>query len=505
MIPRSPEERPGLLAAYAAALREEPKLRFYVLGALIDDIGVACSIWVFQLIMVNLFTDQGQRARFLVPNMIVLLVGSLLGGPLADWARSSLAQLARWRWRLLVWARLVEAPALGLAIWSFAGGEPTLRRVLPYFLISSLLKSMLRATRSAFEVDLLHRQEVQRDEKGAVLLDECGQPRVYKLHLLTCAGMLSFMRAAAMLVGLVIGGKLLRAVGGSYVPILIFDALTSLGFAMFVALGCHPDRSARNVRWRDLGPESEAHSLLAERARAGGRSLLGEAGRELAASLREVVRFLRRREQRPLLYLLVGQWMLAIINEFYDGRMMVKHVLHGSDDSVRHAEILWSIAETAVLACIPALARRVSRLGKLFLITLFLDGAAMALAGRIGGLGVMTAIAPFIATLAADRVLWQAGNALADLAQNSATSSALRGRLISVFDFVVLCTSLLAQGLATVLADRYGISGTLLRAGAAQLLLIAVIAVAGGRALWSFGLRSAPGTADAMGGTARKK
>ena len=63
MIPRSPEERPGLLAAYAAALREEPKLRFYVLGALIDDIGVACSIWVFQLIMVNLFTDQGQRAH----------------------------------------------------------------------------------------------------------------------------------------------------------------------------------------------------------------------------------------------------------------------------------------------------------------------------------------------------------------------------------------------------------------------------------------------------------
>lgn len=496
MIPRNPAT-PGLLSAYAAALREEPKLRYYVLGCLIDDIGVACSIWVFQLIMVNLFTDQSQRARFLLPNLIIILLGSLLGGPLADWARSSLARLSRWRWRLVVWARILEAPALGLSIWAFAGSAPTIGRVLPYFLISAFMKSALRATRSAFEVDLLRQQEVQRDAAGAVLADERGQPKLYKLHLLTAAGMLSFLRAAATLAGLLVGGRLLSAVGGSYVPILIFDALTNLGFVAFVALGCHPDRPAGQVRWRDLCGEPEGGGRLLDRVRATGRSLLGEAGREFATSLREVVRFLRQPEQRPLFYLLVGQWTLAIINEFYDGRMMTKHILHGSDEDVRHAEILWSVAETAVLACIPALARRVASLGKIILLTLFLDGAVMAIAGRLSGLGAVTAIAPFVGVLAADRVLWMAGNSLADLAQNSATSSAMRGRLIAVFDFVVLSTALLAQGLATALADRYGIPGTLFRVGIAQLVLIAVIAIAGGRALWSFGLRSAPTTAAA--------
>ena len=215
-----------------------------------------------------------------------------------------------------------------------SGGEPTLRRVLPYFLISSLLKSMLRATRSAFEVDLLSKQEVQRDAEGAVLLDERGQPRMYKVHLLTFSGMISFMRAAATLVGLLIGARVLSAAGGSYVPILIFDVLTNLGFVAFVALGCHPDRSAREVGWQALRGEPEGDRGLADRARATGRSLLREAGQEFAASLREVVRFLRQPAQRPLFYVLAGQWMLVIINEFYDGKMMVKHVMHGSDDQI---------------------------------------------------------------------------------------------------------------------------------------------------------------------------
>src|SRR5277367_1881394 len=94
----------ALFRRYARALREEPKLRIYVLGSVVDDVGVAVSGWAGRLMMVALFTDQHQRAKLIVPSLAFFLLGTLVAGPLADWvARGTEAQLARWRWKVVVW------------------------------------------------------------------------------------------------------------------------------------------------------------------------------------------------------------------------------------------------------------------------------------------------------------------------------------------------------------------------------------------------------------------
>src|SRR5262249_37566913 len=144
-------------------------------------------------------------------------LGSLIAGPLADWAhRSSLAALARWRWRLVVWARVIETLALGLVIWMVWRGTFTIGRALPYSMVSAFMKTALRPTRGAFEVDLLRREEVQLDAQGATVLDERGQPRAYKVHLLSFSAMTTLLRSAAAFGGLVLGGKIMSAAHGDF-------------------------------------------------------------------------------------------------------------------------------------------------------------------------------------------------------------------------------------------------------------------------------------------------
>jgi hypothetical protein len=492
-----------LWRTYAAALREEPKMRAYLGGAIVDDIGIAVSAWAMMLLQTNLFHDQRERAKLMLPMLVCFLLGTVVGGPLADWARhGSPGMLGRWRWRLVLWARGVETLALSVVIFAVAGGQPTLERVLPYFLVSAFMKTALGPTRIAFRVDLLRREQVQVDADGAPVLDELGGLRAYKVHLLTFSALPSFLRGASTFAGLILGGAIMARLHGRYVPLFVFDVVTNLGFIAFVFFGCHPDRAARGAHLGELlGHDAEAGAAsVRAHAHSAGRSMVAEGLREFVISLREAVQFLRRPEQRPLCWLLLGAWVVEVVNEFYDGRMIVRHVLHGSDDAVRYSELVWSAATIVIVALIPALARRVGNLGKIFLATMLVDGIVIALAGRVCGTGATAAIVPFGSLIALDRGLTETSNTLVELAQNSASSAAIRGRIAASYAFVVIISDMFAEGAATALADAFGIPGMLTRVGAAQVALMIVVAALGGSKLWSFGIRSTERAALARGG-----
>jgi hypothetical protein len=467
-------------------------MRAYLGGAIVDDIGIAVSAWAMMLLRTNLFHDQRERAKLMLPMLVCFLVGTIVGGPLADWARhGSPGMLGRWRWRLVLWARAVETLALTVVIFAIAGGEPTLGRVMPYFLVSAFMKTALRPTRIAFQVDLLRREQVQIDARGVPVLDELGGQRAYKIHLLTFSALPSFLRGASTFAGLLLGGAILARLHGRYVPLFVFDVVTNLGFIAFIFFGCHPERGTRGARIGELLGDAEAGTAsVRANAHAAGRSIVAAGLREFGTSLREAVQFLRRAEQRPLCWLLLGAWVLEVVNEFYDGRMIVRHVLHGSDDAVRYSELVWSAAALVIVALIPALVRRVGHLGKIFLLTMLVDGIVIALAGRVCGVGAAAAIVPFGSLIALDRGLTESSSTLVELAQNSASSAAIRGRIAASYAFVVIISDMFAEAAATALSDAFGIPGMLTRVGASQVALMIVVAVLGGRKLWSFGIRS---------------
>ena len=120
-----------LARQYVTALRDEPKLRAFAAASFVDDIGVAVATWASTLLLTNLFTSQRARgepgagrrsSRFLA-------LGTIVSGPIADWAgRVSLARLARWRWRVVVWARVTEAAFVGVLSCS---ASPRARRRSP--------------------------------------------------------------------------------------------------------------------------------------------------------------------------------------------------------------------------------------------------------------------------------------------------------------------------------------------------------------------------------------
>jgi hypothetical protein len=141
-----------------------------------------------------------------------------------------------------------------------------------------------------------------------------------------------------------------------------------------------------------------------------------------------------------------------------------------------------------VLALIPALARRVGSLGKIFLLTMLLDGVAIAMAGR---LSAAAGVLPFMAWLAADRALTATSGSLVSLAQNSASSAGMRGRIAAAYALVVIVSDMAAEGAATVVSESVGIPRMLQWIGMVQVALMFVVAIAGGKRLWEFGLRSA--------------
>lgn len=458
------------LGAYVAVLREEPKIRAYMLAVLIDAIGIAASIWAAQLIMAAVFVDQRTRASLVIPTLLSSLAGTLIAGPLADW-RANRGDLARWRWKLVLSARLIETIALCTLLPSLATRSPTVGALLPYFVVSSFLKMAAGSTRVALEVDLLQRAAVRTDESGEPMRDERGEPLLYKVHLLPLSAMLAAVQGVAAMAGLLLGGSIVAGAGGRYWPLFAFDVLTNVGFLVIVYARCKPEVGDGRVR-PTLAPS--------------GGSLT--APRRFFRSLAEMIDFLRAPAQRPLLWVMASAWMIELCGEFYDDKMILKHIMHASDDTLWRSEVVWALAAFVPSLLLPALSRRLAGLGKLLVVCLVVDGFVLIAAGLFAGTGG-SAIVPFAAALALDRSLTVTSKTLASVVQNSASSAAMRGRLAAAFGMVVLTSNVVVQSGATLAAERVGIPHMVMFVGLGQVAVLVSFAVAG--RLWKFGLRTA--------------
>jgi len=428
------------LQNYRRALRDEPRARRYLIANLVDDVGVAVSVWAMQLLQTDMMKDQHARAAMTIPVLFVMIVGTLAAGPLADYARRwSAGALPRWRRDVLLVARGIETVALFALVFLIASGPLTISRVLPYALVSGFLKTALRPTRVALAVDVLEHEE---REEG---LDENGEPRVRKANLPAFAALTSQCSSAAVLAGLLLGGRLMSAASNRAWILFAFDVLTNVAYLAILA----------RVRLSAIDRASRApHAPRAHRRF-------------------EVVRFLFARPQRWLLAILGGAWAVEFMDELYDGRMIVRHVLGGSAESVRGAEIAWTLASLVAVGALPALLKRVP-MRAAFTVAMIVDGAVMALAGSLLARG--TSIAPFVMLLGADRALTSLSGTMADLAQASAASASMRGRLNGAWQLWVIVTCIVAEGAATAAADACGIGPMLRAAGVLQILLIAGLA-----------------------------
>jgi hypothetical protein len=483
----------SFLRPYVRAFREERKLRAYAAANFVDDLGVAVATWASMLLMTNLFTSQRERASLMLPSLGCFLLGTLVSGPLADFgARHSWARLARTRLRLVVWARLVETLMLFVLLAQLSLGAPTIGRILPFVMLTAFTKTAFRPARMAFSVDLLEHESAQVDAEVRPLLDERGEPLTQKTHLLVMTSVTGALQAISTLVGLLLGGRILAMAAGSYAPLFAVQGLMHLGFLLIVFFFCHPTRNAGEVRLRELfvdapGPNETASASVPKPA----LSPFGTPAR-FARSRWEGVRFLSGKERRPLLALLVGAALVELVTESYDGKMIVKHVLHGGDDTVRHAEIVWSVVGILGVLAVPMLARKVGSLGKIFLVAMLLDGFVISLAGRVAHAAVPGAVASFTAILALDHSLTLASVSLAELAQNTASSPAMRGRIAGTYAFFVIVGDIFVEGIATEVSESMGIPAMLVRVGALQVALVVLLAIVGGKRLWRFGLHDTP-------------
>lgn len=356
------------------------------------------------------------------------------------------------------------------------------------------MKAALRPVRMAFEVDILSTKQVQVDDHGKVVLDERGDTRFYAVHLLTLSSTVLFVRSAATVAGMVLGGQLLAMTGNQLLPLLLFDLVTNLLFMIAVVFGCHPDLGPAQVRLRDLVGTGLGF-WYPNPSRSPWLPALSGHARSAIYGVREVLTFLRHPAQRPLCWLLLGGWVLEVVTEFYDGGMIVRHVLGGTPDAVRYAQLAWECTELLALACLPVLTRRVDRIAQLFLVAMALDGAALMLAGHLSAGASSTVLVAVSVAFALDRGLVVSSNALLGLAISSASSPGLRGRLVGGFAVVVLVSDLIAEVAATLAAESAGIPGMVLRIGAVQVCALVVITLLGGRTLWNYGLRSRTGEA----------
>jgi hypothetical protein len=464
-----------LASDYAAFFRTERRARAYLVGALIDDVGIAVSAWATTLMKTNLVATQQARATLMLPTLVCFLLGTLISGPLADWmARSSAARLAHWRWKVVLAGRLVETGILAFLVASLASGPPTVARILPYVMVSAFMKTGLRATRVAFSVDLLSEESPSRDRNGAPLKDERGDPLRYKTHLVTFSSVTSLLSTLAILAGLLLGGVVMERAGGRTWNLFAFDVLTNLGFIAALYFGCKPPPDAA----------SASASIETATLTAAPEGRLRHFGRSFADGFR----FLAQPAQRPLVALLAGAWLVEIITESYNSEMVIKHVLHGSDDSVRYAALAGSAVAALGALLLPLIVHRVGSLGKIFLVAMFVDGLVIAVAGKIAGAGAATAVVPFAAVLCFDQSLTLVSGTMAEVAQNSVSSAAMRGRIAGTYTIFVILGDMVSEALAAVAEEKWGIPGLIVRAGLLQVVLVSMIALAGGRRLWSFGL-----------------
>ncbi|MCX6951294.1 MAG: hypothetical protein NTV51_03790, partial [Verrucomicrobia bacterium] len=129
--------RPSLgeaLRPYVASLREEPKLRYFFLWTLIDDLGTVVSAWAGTMFVATIVRSPADMATFVIPMIWARLVGGALAGPLADWnAGRGPEALRRWRYKLVFWRYVALFLALSAVVALMALGRVTLPRMIAYF------------------------------------------------------------------------------------------------------------------------------------------------------------------------------------------------------------------------------------------------------------------------------------------------------------------------------------------------------------------------------------
>ncbi len=335
--PSPPSPLARLARDYASFFRSEPRARAYLAGSLIDDIGVAVSAWAGTLMMTDLAVTQRARATMMLPTLLCFLVGTLVSGPLADWmSRSSAARLAEWRWKVVLAGRFVETGILAFLVVALATGPLTIPRILPYMMVSAFMKTGLRATRIAFSVDLLREESSSRGKDGVELADERGAPLRYKTNLVTFSSLTSLLSTLAVLAGLLSGGAVMAWAGGRTWLLFGADVITNLAFIAVLYARCKPAAVEAPRATLDLPAAPEGRL------------------RHFGRSLADGFRFLAQPAQRPLLALLAGSWLVEVVTEAYDGKMVIKHVLQGGDDGVRYAQIAWMLVAAVGAASAPA-------------------------------------------------------------------------------------------------------------------------------------------------------
>ncbi|CAN5623559.1 hypothetical protein BH09MYX1_BH09MYX1_47750 [soil metagenome] len=404
-----------------ASLATEPAARAYLGGCLVDDLGLAVSLWATQLLQTDLMTDQHARAALAVPTLVAMLLGSLGSGFLADGrgktAPGSRALVQR-RFRVLAIGRLIETLVLAAVVVLIASGPVTIARILPFMIVSGFMKTALRPTRLAYAADVLH-----DERRFPVLSTWVAQARTF-----------------AVLGGLLVGGVLMRAASGRVYLLFGFDVVTNLVFLVGLAVATR--------RRLMLGPSIPSPNATTPSA--GGTSAF---------------RFLFRAP--VLVAVIAGSWLLEMVAELYDGRMIVRHVLDASAETVRWMEIGTTVTSIAFVFAVPRLLRRVSA-ERLFAIALFVDAVAMIVAGRLATLHL---VVPFIAILSADSGLGAVASVASDVVTVRDTPAHLRGRVQGIYQLVVLVSAMLAEGVATAAADAHGIPWLVSAAGVVQVVV----------------------------------
>jgi ENTS family enterobactin (siderophore) exporter len=404
---------------FFATLAREPAARAYLGGCLVDDLGIAVSLWATQLLQTDLMTDQHARAALALPTLVAMLLGTLAAGWLADGRGKAVrasAELVRRRFRVLALGRVIETVVLASLVVLIATGPVTIARILPFTIVAGFMKTALRPARLAFAADVLE--------------DEA--------HFPSLSTWIAQARTVSVVAGLLVGGVLMRAVAGRAWILFAFDVLTNLAF--LIGLGLAARRRALT-----LGP-SAATSVAAH----------------VPVSGVGPFRFLLRAP--VLVAVIAGSWLLEMVAELYDGRMIVRHVLDGSADAVRWMELATNLTSLVLVALVPFFLRRV-RAERFFAAAMLIDGVVMFVGGRLAGTHLLV---PFVAVLAVDSGLTSVASVAGDVVTVRDTPAHLRGRVQGIYQLVVLVSAMVAEGVATVAADAHGIPWLVSAAGIVQ-------------------------------------
>lgn len=448
---------------YWLLFRQEPKGRAYLLASFIDDLGIAASLWASQLVMTRLYTDQGVRASVMTPMLACLLVGTLLGAPLADSYVRFPWRVAMQRWRISLVIRILETIALTYLTITIAAGRPTIASILPYVLVSSVLKALMRPTRQAFEVDLLRVRKFSAPIEGHEVPDNRRKPLI--VHLPSFLSFKELSGTLAGLGGLAAGGLLVALVSGKLWALFAVDVATNMVFVAILFCYCKPAIEAEGDKKSEHNAEFGGVKM--------GRTRSGTA-RPLSL-IREIRDFVLAEESRPILYASFCGWLVAFFSEAYDGKMIVKHIMQGSDNAVRVSELLWQSIGAAALLMLPALSRRVSFSTSMLVVFAAVDGVVFLLAGSVAAQQLADRIPVFVGLLALDGFFVVACGWMVILIQAQYAPVQLRGRIMGIYIFVVLLGNLMMQQIATFVARAVTIPRMMSVFGAVQLIIATLI------------------------------